>query len=189
MQHTEARTILMSLIEGRNPDSGERLPAECVVHRPDVIRALLPGMGAIDATKARAKRRAQLPKNVGRDWTTKEEEQLRSEFAAKEPVPAIPARTDAACNRSALADDGLGYGGAAHDSWGLHVSGVTPSFRIARACPSTQPVPARCNWMFLIFCAASFCATASASAAGTFTLGTTPMPSQSVLVIGLTKRA
>jgi len=89
MQHTEARSILMSLIEGRNPDSGERLPAECVVHRSDVIRALLLGMGAIDATNARAKRRAQLPKNVGRDWTTKEEEQLRSEFAAKEPVSAI----------------------------------------------------------------------------------------------------
>lgn len=92
MQHTEARTILMSLIEGRNPDSGERLPAECVVHRSDVIRALLLGMGAIDATNARAKRRAQLPKNVGRDWTTKEEEQLRAEFAAKEPVSAIAAR-------------------------------------------------------------------------------------------------
>ena len=92
MQHTEARTILMSLIEGRNPESGERLPAECVVHRSDVIRALLLGMGAIDATNARAKRRAQLPKNVGRDWTTKEEEQLRSEFAAKEPVSAIAAR-------------------------------------------------------------------------------------------------
>lgn len=92
MQHTEARTILMSLIEGRNPDSGERLPAECVVHRSDVIRALLLGMGAIDATNARAKRRAQLPKNVGRDWTTKEEEQLRVEFAAKEPVSAIAAR-------------------------------------------------------------------------------------------------
>jgi hypothetical protein len=92
MQHTEARTILMSLIEGRNPDSGERLPAECVVHRSGVIRALLLGMGAIDATNARAKRRAQLPKNVGRDWTTKEEEQLRSEFAAKEPVSAIAVR-------------------------------------------------------------------------------------------------
>ena len=92
MQHPEARTILMSLIEGRNPDSGERLPEECVVHRSDVIRALLLGMGAIDATNARAKRRAQFPKNVGRDWTTQEEEQLRSEFAAKEPVSAIAAR-------------------------------------------------------------------------------------------------
>ncbi|MDA8347468.1 MAG: hypothetical protein M0038_01455 [Pseudomonadota bacterium] len=89
MQHTEARTILVSLIEGRHPLSGERLPNECFVHHSDVIRALLLGVGAIDATDARAKRRAALPENVGLGWTTKEEEQLRSEFAAKEPLNAI----------------------------------------------------------------------------------------------------
>jgi len=92
MQHTEARSILVSLIEGRNPGSGEALPSDCVVHRPDVIRALLLGVGAIDVTDARVKRRAALPENVGLSWTTKEEEQLRSEFAAKEPLTAIAAR-------------------------------------------------------------------------------------------------
>jgi hypothetical protein len=92
MQHTEAKAILVSLIEGRNPDSGERLPTECVVHRSDVLRALLLGVGAINATDARTKRRSQLPKNVGRDWTTNEEEQLRSEFAAKGPLMEIAAR-------------------------------------------------------------------------------------------------
>jgi len=92
MQHTEARSILVSLIEGRNPGSGEALPNDCVVHRPDVIRALLVGVGAIDTTDARVKRRAQLPENVGIGWTTKEEEQLRSEFAAKEPLTAIATR-------------------------------------------------------------------------------------------------
>jgi hypothetical protein len=49
-------------------------------------------VGAINATDARVKRRAQLSENVGRDWTTKEEEELRSEFAAKEPLTAIAAR-------------------------------------------------------------------------------------------------
>ena len=82
----------MSLIEGRKPDSGEALPSDCVVHRSDVIRALLVGLGAIDAADARVKRRAQLPENVGRDWTTQEEEELRSEFAATEPLTAIAAR-------------------------------------------------------------------------------------------------
>lgn len=92
MQHTEAKTILMSLIEGRNPGSEEQLPSECVVHHSDVIRALLLGVGAIDVADARAKRRAALPTNVGHDWTTREEEQLRSEFAAKEPLNVIAAR-------------------------------------------------------------------------------------------------
>ena len=92
MQHTDARTILKSLIEGRNPSSGVPLPSECVVHSSDVLRALLHGVGAIDTVDARAKRRAALPKNVGRDWTTTEEEQLRAEFAAKESPEAIAIR-------------------------------------------------------------------------------------------------
>lgn len=82
----------MSLIQGRNPVSGECLPSECVVHNSDVIRALLFSVGAIDTTDARAKRRSQLPANVGRDWTTGEVEQLRSEFAAKEPLTRIAVR-------------------------------------------------------------------------------------------------
>lgn len=92
MQHTEAKTILKSLIQGRNPDSGEKLPSDCVVHRSDVIRALLFGLGAIETADARLKRRAQLPKNVGQDWTTKEVERLHSEFAAKEPLAVIADR-------------------------------------------------------------------------------------------------
>lgn len=92
MQHTEARRILMSLIEGRNPASGERLPSECVVHKSDVIRALLFSVSAIDSTDARARRRAALPANVGQDWTTAEEQQLRSEFTAKESLSDIAAR-------------------------------------------------------------------------------------------------
>ena len=92
MQHIEARTILMSLIQGRNPDSGERLPTDCVVHRSDVIRALLFGVSAIETADARLKRRAQLPKNVGQDWTTKEVERLGAEFAAKEPLAVIADR-------------------------------------------------------------------------------------------------
>ena len=92
MQHTEASLILRSLIEGCDPTSGQRLPSECVVHRTDVLRALLLGVSTIDAADARVRRRAALPENVGHDWTTREEEQLRSEFAAKEPLNVIAAR-------------------------------------------------------------------------------------------------
>src|SRR6185312_16578499 len=92
MQQIDARRILLSLIQGRNPTSGESLPSECVVHDSVVIRALLFGVSAIEATDARAKRRAQLPANVGRDWTTGEEEQLRSEYAAREPLTTIAYR-------------------------------------------------------------------------------------------------
>jgi hypothetical protein len=40
------------------PGSKEALPGECVVHHPEVIRALLVGVGAIDSADARVRRRA-----------------------------------------------------------------------------------------------------------------------------------
>ncbi len=47
----------------------------------------------------------------------------------------------------------------------------------------------RLNHLEASFSAASFCAVARASAAGTFTSGSTPVPSQLVLEMGLMARA
>ena len=80
MQNTQPRLILKSLIEGRDPLSGESIQSECVIHRSDVLRALLAGLSALDSTAARAQRRAQLPENVGATWTTQEEAQLGAAF-------------------------------------------------------------------------------------------------------------
>lgn len=91
MRTTEPKSILKSLIEGRDPGSGDQLPPECVVHRPAVLRALLAGFDALDQTAARAQRRAQLPGNVGNAWTTDEESRLVSAFRSGES-PADLAR-------------------------------------------------------------------------------------------------
>lgn len=91
MHNTETKSILKSLIEGRDPGSGDQLPPECVVHRPAVLRALLAGFDALDQTSARAQRRAQLPGNVGNAWTTEEESRLASAFKSGES-PADLAR-------------------------------------------------------------------------------------------------
>lgn len=80
MQTVSAKKILGSLIEGCDPQSGEPLPAECVVHRSDVLRAFIAGATAIEQLEARAQRRAQLPGNVGKDWTTDEEARLVAAF-------------------------------------------------------------------------------------------------------------
>lgn len=80
MQTVSAKKILASLIEGCDPVSGEVLPAECVVHRSEVLRALVAGVTALEQTKARAQRRAQLPENVGNPWTTEEEKKLVTAF-------------------------------------------------------------------------------------------------------------
>lgn len=80
MQTVSAKKILGSLIEGRDPQSGEALPAECVVHRSDVLRAFITGATAIEQLEARAQRRSQLPDNVGKAWTTDEETRVVAAF-------------------------------------------------------------------------------------------------------------
>ena len=89
MQNTDARSVLKTLIEGKKPGSGEPLPPDCVIHRADVLRALLTGLSAIDLTSARAQRRAQLPGNVGQAWTTEEESKLVIAFKKGDSPTAI----------------------------------------------------------------------------------------------------
>jgi len=89
MQQTRARQILQSLIQGIDPITGEQLPQETVLHHADVLRALLAGLAALEMTAARATRRAQLPDNVGRAWTTEEESKLIAAFKSGNSPTAI----------------------------------------------------------------------------------------------------
>ena len=89
MQQTRARQILQSLIQGVDPVTGEELPHETVLQHAEVLRALLAGLSALEQTAARAQRRAQLPDNVGRAWTTEEEGRLVAAFKSGESAPAI----------------------------------------------------------------------------------------------------
>jgi hypothetical protein len=89
LQTIDARAILKSLIDGRHPGSGSPLPSECVVHDSAVLRALLAGLNALDLVAARAQRRAQLPEQVGKAWTTEEESRLIAAFKSGESPAAI----------------------------------------------------------------------------------------------------
>lgn len=89
MQNTDARSVLKTLIEGREPGSGGPLPSDCVIHRADVLRALLAGLSAIEQQVARAQRRALLPDNVGQAWTTEEESRLVAMFKGGDPLVTI----------------------------------------------------------------------------------------------------
>ena len=77
---TQPRAILTTLIQGCDPVSREPLPRDCVIHRPDVLRAMLAGLSALEQISARAQRRALLPENVGQTWTTAEEKELVTAF-------------------------------------------------------------------------------------------------------------
>lgn len=89
MKESKARQILQALVQGVDPLTGEELAPGSVLQHADVLRALLAGVGALEQKAARAQRRAQLPSNVGRSWSSEEELALRAEFQRGETVAAI----------------------------------------------------------------------------------------------------
>ena len=89
MKLEEAASILQSLVEGRDPSSGDELPADTVCQGAKVLRALLVGCTAIETVLARQKRRAQLPRRVGSTWTTEEDGKLRSGFQAGRSIETL----------------------------------------------------------------------------------------------------
>lgn len=84
-----SREVLTALVQGVDPDNGAELPADTILNRVDIVRALLAATAALDAVRERAMRRAQLPESVGKKWSEEEEQQLKIEFAEGEPVATI----------------------------------------------------------------------------------------------------
>jgi hypothetical protein len=91
MQVKRAREILDSLLHGVDPIKGRDLSVDSVLQDPDVLRALLAAIEALNDSVARASRRSQLPRNIGRTWTPKEHEELLREFRASKPLAEIAA--------------------------------------------------------------------------------------------------
>jgi hypothetical protein len=88
-QIQKARTVLQSLIQGLDPETGEDLPKKDAVNRIDVNRSMSIALTALEQVEARMLRRAQLPESVGKSWSEEEEQQLKAEFANSEPIPDI----------------------------------------------------------------------------------------------------
>jgi hypothetical protein len=92
MQERRARQILQALIQGVDPFDGNELPSGTVLQQADVLRALLAGVAALEQDAARASRRAQLPRNIGRAWSADENSQLIDAFQAGENLADVALR-------------------------------------------------------------------------------------------------
>jgi DNA-binding NarL/FixJ family response regulator len=92
MKEQRAREILQALVQGVDPFTGEELPSGTILQEADVLRALLAGVMALEQTAARAQRRAQLPDNVGRSWSSDEEATLVAAFKSGVSVTEIATR-------------------------------------------------------------------------------------------------
>src|SRR5262245_5652590 len=89
MQERRARQILQALIQGVDPFDGNELPSGTVLQQADVLRALLAGVAALEQDAARATRRAQLPRNIGRSWSEEENSKLVAAFHAGEKLADV----------------------------------------------------------------------------------------------------
>ena len=85
-QFQRARTVIQSLVQGVDPETGDELPKNSIVNRIEVNRALSTSILAIDQMSARLVRRAQLPESVGKTWTEDEEQVITDEFNAGDPT-------------------------------------------------------------------------------------------------------
>ncbi len=92
MQEQRARQILQALVQGVDPFNGEELAAGTVLQQADVLRALLAGVAALEHNSARAARRAQQPRNLGRPWSQDELGKLVDAFQSGEPLAEIALR-------------------------------------------------------------------------------------------------
>ena len=94
MEHVEqsgVQQILQTLVQGLDPVTGAELPAGTVLRHAEVVRALLAGITALEENAVRTRRRAQFPENVGRPWSTAEEERLAAAFRASRSLASIAA--------------------------------------------------------------------------------------------------
>jgi hypothetical protein len=87
--YQRSRDVLRALIQGNDPDTGEKLDKDTVLNRGDVIRALVAAIVALENENARAIRRAQLPESVGKSWSEDEGRRLIDEFQQGVPIPDI----------------------------------------------------------------------------------------------------
>jgi hypothetical protein len=92
MKERRARQILLALVQGVDPQTGEEIPASEVLQQADVLRALLAGASALEHMAARAQRRAHLPGKVGHAWTAEEEVRLTTAFKSGEAPATIAMR-------------------------------------------------------------------------------------------------
>ena len=84
MELKQAEALLTELADGVDPLTGERLPADSVCNRPEIIRALR-------YVSDRPKRSAPLP-NAGKPWTEADEAALLQMFDAGCSMEEMQAR-------------------------------------------------------------------------------------------------
>jgi hypothetical protein len=79
MEATRATAILTALANGVDPATGEEFPAGSACQSPDVVRALMCAVRALESAGDTRRPRSDLPGNAGKPWTPDEDRRLLEE--------------------------------------------------------------------------------------------------------------
>lgn len=80
MQTSEALRIIQALADGADPNTGEMFPEQSPYQHPQIVRALLAAVKALERQARTEKRNSRLPKSAGKPWDDAEEKQLLQGF-------------------------------------------------------------------------------------------------------------
>ena len=82
MNQTEALSVIRSLANGVDPESGEVFPADSVYQRAPTVRALYLAADALEKAERFERRKQQLPAKTGEPWSEDEDRKLLAGFDA-----------------------------------------------------------------------------------------------------------
>lgn len=94
MSPDEARRIVQSLADGRDPISGDEFPEDSVLQHPDIVRALCTAALALQPSALAHPKRfsgshGTAPGNQGKPWTVLENQQLCDAFDKQTPTTQL----------------------------------------------------------------------------------------------------
>src|ERR1041385_3508358 len=91
MDAAQALTVVRSLANGVEPESGEVFPPESAYQRPQVVRALYEAASALERIERFERRKSQLPQNTGGPCTEDEARKLLAAFDAGRALQELAA--------------------------------------------------------------------------------------------------
>jgi hypothetical protein len=91
MDAAQALTVVRSLANGVDPETGEVFPAESTYQRPQVVRALYEAANALERIERFERRKSQMPQKTGEPWTEDEDRRLLAAFDAGRALQELAA--------------------------------------------------------------------------------------------------
>ena len=89
MNQAEALSVIRSLANGVDPETGEVFPGDSVYQRAPTVRALYAAAEALEKAERFERRKQSLPAKTGEPWSEDEDRKLLSAFDAGRGLPEL----------------------------------------------------------------------------------------------------